>query len=372
MSATSSTAPLRVTAASGSYDVHVGVAGLAPLAVAARAHSRSGRCVVVTDTNVARAWRSSVEAKLAESGLQQTWFELAPGEATKTIASADSLYTSLIEGGFSRADVLVAVGGGVVGDLSGFVAATYHRGMPWVHAATSLLAQVDSSIGGKVAVDHRLGKNLIGAFHPPRAVVSDVRMLQTLPLRERWNGLAEVVKSALIADVPLLELLETNLEALGNATAAEGLLLDVIRRSAAIKVRVVSEDEREEGVRLHLNFGHTLGHALELATGFGPLLHGEAIVIGMRVAVELSRELGTLNPEEAARALALLGRFPAPPVSSPAPSVEALRAALGRDKKSVGGKVRFVVLEGLGKAGVVGALPPELLERGLRMLVEPV
>ena len=268
-----------------------------------------------------------------------------------------------------HAPTVLALGGGVVGDLAGFVAATFHRGMRLVHAPTTLLAQVDSSIGGKVAIDHPLGKNLVGAFHPPARVLSDVSTLRTLPPRERWNGLAEVVKTALVLDSELFEELENALPALGRGESDDEGWAGVVGRTAALKARVVSEDELEAGPRMLLNFGHTVGHALEAATGHGPLGHGEAVVLGMRAAVAVSERLGRLNADEVQRVVQVLERFPRPP-PVPRPEREAVRAALGRDKKAVAGKVRYVVLDAVGRGAVEPALPEELLSFAIDLALE--
>jgi 3-dehydroquinate synthase len=295
----------------------------------------------------------------SRSGAYPVLIALPPGESQKTLASAEKLYGGLIEGGFTRKDAVIALGGGVIGDLAGFVAATYHRGVPLIHVPTSLLAQVDSSIGGKVAVDHRLGKNLVGAFYPPRFVLCDPSVLGTLGERERWSGLAEVVKAALIADRELLKLLEANLERLA-VNPSSPLLPEVIRRAVAIKAKIVSRDEREEGDRMLLNFGHTVGHALEVATGYGPLTHGEAVVLGMRAAVTVSLRLRRCPDAEASRALALLACFPRV-VALPRPDVNQVLKAIGRDKKNASQKIRFVVLLKAGKAAVEQVVEPALL-----------
>jgi 3-dehydroquinate synthase len=321
----------------------------------------TGRICVVTDANVLPRWGWPAVESLRAAGFEVTAVELPAGEASKTLQRAEALYGHLIANHFGRHDAVVPVGGGVIGDLAGFVAATYHRGMALVHVPTTLLAQVDSSIGGKVAIDHPLGKNLIGAFYAPHLVLCDVAALETLPARDRWSGLAEVVKGALIADSELFLRLENELEQLGNGTLSQADWVEVIGRAVRIKVDIVSEDEEEDGRRVVLNFGHTLGHALEAAAGYGPLTHGEAIVIGMRTAVEVSLRLHLCPPADASRAQALLARFPAPPPVPP-PDAAVVRAALARDKKGVGGNVRFVILSGLGKADVVPSLEGGLLE----------
>jgi 3-dehydroquinate synthase len=349
-----------VQSRAGAYDVDIAAGLLRGLAEDPSAAGIAGRVAVVTDANVRRLWGDGLRDALAGAGLAPVLLEIPAGEGSKTLARADALWAALIEAGLGRGDTILALGGGVVGDLAGFVAATFHRGMRLVQAPTTLLAQVDSSIGGKVAIDHRLGKNLIGAFHPPVRVVADVSTLRTLPVRERWNGLAEVVKTALVLDGELFEELETALPVLGGGEADDEGWAGVVGRTAALKARLVSEDELERGPRMLLNFGHTVGHALEAATGHGPLRHGEAVVLGMRAAVAVSARLGRLGPEQVRRVEAVLDRFPRPP-SVPRPGREVVRAALGRDKKASAGKIRFVVLDGLGRGAIEPSLPEELL-----------
>jgi 3-dehydroquinate synthase len=333
---------------------------LSGLAEDARGHGISGRVALITDSHVRGLWGERLFAALADAGLDPLLLAVPAGEESKTLAQADWLWTGLIEARFGRGDTVLALGGGVVGDLAGFVAATFHRGLRLLQAPTTLLAQVDSSIGGKVAIDHRLGKNLIGAFHPPVRVVSDVTTLRTLPERERWNGLAEVVKTALVLDAELFEELEATLPALGGGRVDDEGWAGVVGRTAALKAGLVSEDELERGRRVLLNFGHTVGHALEAATGQGPLSHGEAVVLGMRAAVALSERLERLGPGDARRIGAVLARFPAPP-PVPRPARELVRATLGRDKKASAGKVRFVVLDGIGRAAIEPGVTEELL-----------
>ena len=360
-----------VQSRAGPYVVEIGPGLLSGLAEDPSGTGISGRVAVVTDANVRRLWGDRLREGLAGAGLDPVLLEIPPGEGSKTLGQAEALWTGLIEAGFGRGDTVLALGGGVVGDLAGFVAATFHRGVRLVQAPTTLLAQVDSSIGGKVAIDHPLGKNLIGAFHPPVRVVSDVSTLRTLPVRERWNGLAEVVKTAVVLDGELFEELETALPALGDGQEDDTGWAGVVGRTAALKARLVSDDELERGPRMLLNFGHTVGHALEAATGHGPLSHGEAVVLGMRAAVAVSERLGRIGPEQAQRVGAVLDRFPSPPAVA-RPTREAVRAALGRDKKASAGRIRFVVLDGLGRGAIEPALSEELLgfaiDRALELL----
>lgn len=355
------------------YEVHVGPGLLAGLGRQLRSLGLDGKVALVSDAHVLARWGGIARRSLADAGLDGVVVEVLPGESSKTLLTAGRIYGTLVEAGLTRDDTVVALGGGVTGDLAGFIAATYHRGVAFVQAPTTLLAQVDAAIGGKVGVDHPLGKNLVGAFHQPRLVLADTFTLSTLPARERWNGLAEVAKAALVADAELFAALEEGLESAGEGTAPPSWLAAVIERAVRIKAEIVAEDEREAGRRRLLNFGHTLGHALEAATGFGPLAHGEAVVIGMRAAVAASVRAGRLAGDEAERILALLSRFPAPPRQARRPTREALGAAVARDKKvTTGGVVRLVLLEGIGR-GVVEPRPdPGLVDAAVEVVLAEV
>ena len=355
---------VHVASGSGGYDVLIAPSLLSALGQTLRSIGVGGRVALVSDTTVLWHWGAFASESLEVAGYSVATISLPPGETTKSLRGAEQLYGQLIGEGFGRGDAVVAFGGGVVGDLAGFVAATYHRGMSLVQVPTTLLAQVDSAIGGKVAIDHPLGKNLIGAFYPPRAVICDPSLLKSLTLRERWSGVAEVVKAALVADEHFVQSLERDLDVIGGGLAGEARMCEVVEKAVRIKAAIVSADEKEGGRRAILNFGHTLGHALEAVTGYGALTHGEAIVIGMRVALEISAQLGLCSAADAARALALLGRFPAPPPVSP-PQREAVIAAARRDKKAQAGSLRFVVLAGIGKGQVVPAISDEMLSVGV-------
>ena len=337
---------LSVRTSAGRYEVLVGEGLLADLGGALRGAGLTAR------TLIADAAVFPLHGDEARR-LVSTVIEVPPGEGSKSLPEAERLWSSLLETGHGRSDAIVALGGGVTGDLAGFVAATLHRGVPFVQAPTTLLAQVDSSVGGKVAIDHPLGKNLIGAFHQPRLVVADTATLATLPARERWSGLAEIVKAALLGDAALFDLLERDLEAIAAAPTA-----DVVARSIAIKARIVEQDEREGGLRRVLNLGHTVGHALELLAnppGFADavLTHGEAVAYGMRAALRLSRRHAGLAGKDERRALDLLARFPLPKL--PALDRDALLAAMGRDKKREGAAVHSVVVPALGSATTLPA-----------------
>lgn len=340
-------------AGGGPYVVRVGAGLLSGLGAIFEAEGITGRVALFADEHVLALHGEAVVAALRP----ELVLAVPAGETAKTLAQAERLWGALIEGGFGRRDLAVGLGGGATLDLVGFVAATYHRGMPVAHLPTTLLAQVDASVGGKTAIDHPLGKNLVGAFHQPRLVVADLDTLRTLEASERWAGLAEVVKAALIADPPLLAKLEAALESL--AEGPPEALRPVVARAVAIKAEVVAEDERDRGRRQILNFGHTLGHALEAASGY-ELLHGEAVALGMRAALWLSARLGRLPAHQAERALALLARFPLP--RRPLPPADRVLRAARRDKKGPG---NFVTVGPLGAARaepVEAALLSEALE----------
>jgi 3-dehydroquinate synthase len=341
----SETIRLEVGHGQEAYPVLVGRGLLGELGAHLRGVGLLGQVAVVADEKVLGLWGAQALASLPGASV----FRIPAGEAAKTLEWAERLWGELVWAGFGRGDCVVALGGGATGDLAGFVAATYHRGLPLVQVPTTLLAQVDSSVGGKTAIDHPLGKNLIGAFHAPRLVVADLQTWSTLPTRERWSGLAEVVKAALIQDPGLLDEMERELETIATDpdwAGAEAL----VARAVRIKARVVEGDERDQGKRRILNFGHTLGHALEMLTGFGPLTHGEAVVLGMRGALEVSRRLGRLTDGETARAQALLARFPIPSFSMPQPAE--LLDVMRRDKKMEGDRSLFVTVGPLGQAWV--------------------
>ncbi len=328
---------------------------------------RLGRRVhVITDEVVARVHGERLLEVLRRAGRAAALLALPTGEAAKTLDSAARAYDWLIEQRAERGDAIVALGGGVVGDVGGFVAATYLRGVPLVQVPTTLLAMVDSSIGGKVGINHRLGKNLIGAFYQPRLIVADTTFLQTLPCRELTAGWAEVVKMGLILDAALFAQLEANPAGLLGLEPA--LVAQAIARSVELKALIVAEDERETGQRMLLNYGHTIGHALEAATGYERLLHGEAVAIGMSAAARIAVELGLLARHDAERQDALLQRLGLPLTASgldPAALWEPLR----RDKKARQARLRWVLLERIGHAVVRDDVPEALVEMALRMAV---
>jgi 3-dehydroquinate synthase len=349
-----------VTVALGerSYGIHIGqhvldqagdILGTLPL---------TRKALVVTQPAISAAYGGRVVDSLRAQGFVAEMYEVLDAEEAKSLSWVERVYDRLIDMRLDRRSLVIALGGGVVGDLAGFAAATYMRGVPFVQIPTTLLAQVDSSIGGKTAVNHPRGKNLIGAFYQPRVVLIDVETLQTLPPRDLRSGMAEVVKYGVIAKPDLFELLEqTPLDALMRDA---DLLTQVIRDCCQIKADVVSADEHERGVRLTLNFGHTFGHAIEATGGFSTYTHGEAVAIGMVWATELSIRMGLCGPELLARLKRLLDAIGLP--TGLKGHVDGVRDALLMDKKVLAGRPRFILVEELGKVSIRDDVPAQLIE----------
>ncbi|MEK6709268.1 MAG: 3-dehydroquinate synthase, partial [Nitrospinota bacterium] len=313
---------VRVAFGKRSYAIWIGASVLGRLGEAACAAFPGGRALVLSDRNVARRYGAGALASLRRAGVAAELFAVPAGERSKSLVQLSRILDRLAALRLDRGCGLVALGGGVVGDLGGFAAAVFLRGIPYIQAPTSLLAQVDSAVGGKTAIDHRLGKNLIGAFYQPAAVLSDVAALRTLPEREFRSGMAEVVKHAAIADAALFAYLERNAARIQARDLAA--MERIVAENCRIKARVVEKDERETSLRQTLNFGHTLGHALESLGGYSSgLLHGEAVAIGMAAAARLSRGEGLCAKGDVDRLLTLLGRFglptsiPRPPPQRP-------------------------------------------------------
>lgn len=308
---------------------------------------RVGTCLLITDANVAAHYLAPLQSALEADGWAPHPLVVPAGEASKSAERLGDVYDWALGLGIDRQTPVLALGGGVVGDLAGFAAATLLRGLPLVQLPTSLVAQADSAIGGKTGINHATGKNLIGAFHQPRLVLADPATLQTLPEREWTSGLAEVVKAALIADADFLAWLETNWTGILQREA--GAVATLVRRAAAIKAVVVAEDEREAGRRALLNFGHTFGHAIERVAGYGTFTHGEAVALGMRAALHLSQ---TLHPDVSFRSAdALVARIPVPPGLADLAVADLMRA-MQTDKKRRDGRLRFVALREPGAAYV--------------------
>jgi 3-dehydroquinate synthase len=337
---------LSVALGSRSYPIHIG-SGLISSAALYAPHLAGGGAAIVTNDVVAPLYLSRLTKALGDGRVAE--IVVPDGEQAKSWQTLNRVFDALLKARCGRDTLIVALGGGVIGDLAGFAAAVYQRGVPFVQVPTTLLAQVDSSVGGKTAINHALGKNMIGAFHQPRAVISDVATLDTLPERELRSGLAEVIKHGLALDAAFFEWLESNVEKILEKDPAA--LVHAVRRSCELKARIVAEDERESGARARLNFGHTFGHAIEAATGYGAWLHGEAVAAGMVMAAELSQLMGHLRKNEVSRVRALLKRAGLP-VAGPALAPERLLELMAVDKKAAKGRTRFVVLEAMGRAAL--------------------
>ncbi|MBK7972268.1 MAG: 3-dehydroquinate synthase [Deltaproteobacteria bacterium] len=327
------------------YEIRLEAGGFDGLAAEVARVAPGRRAVLVTDRNVFEHHGSAVRTELERGGREVLELVVPAGEPSKTVARAGKLWDALVRAGVDRSTPLLALGGGVVGDLGGFVASTYLRGIPLIQVPTTLLAQVDSAIGGKTAVDHALGKNLIGAFYQPRAVFASMAALETLPDREYRAGLAEVVKAGVIGDAELFERMEADPAAVLERRPA--LLRDLVRRALAVKADVVSHDPNETGLRAVLNLGHTLAHAIEKIEGYRGALHGEAVAIGLASAARLSKRRGWTSAEVSRRICALLEAFGLP-TRRPGLTVEEVQVALVRDKKTVGDSVRFVAPASIG------------------------
>jgi 3-dehydroquinate synthase len=330
-----------------SYPIYVESDSLKSIGKLAKEHHLGQKVAIITDVNVAKYYREEVETCLQDEEFQVLGFILPAGEQTKSLKMADYLYEKLIEANFDRNSVIVSLGGGVIGDLAGFVASTFMRGIAFIQIPTTLLAQTDSSVGGKVGINHRLGKNLIGAFHQPKFVLIDPEVLKTLPQREIWSGLAEIVKYALISDSEFFDFLEDSLNDLVLLKNMESVEM-VIEHCCSIKANVVNQDEKESGLRRILNFGHTFGHAFEALTDYAVLRHGEAIALGMRGITWLCKENQLLNEEEYNRIDNLLQRLRLPE-TVPDFSPKDVLKKMYHDKKVLDGVLNLVLLEGLGK-----------------------
>jgi 3-dehydroquinate synthase len=320
---------------------------------------KAAKALIVTNTTVGPLYTAKLRAAIAPLYKQVIDVELPDGEQFKDWPALNQVFTKLLEEAADRKTVLYALGGGVVGDMTGFAAACYMRGVPFVQVPTTLLAQVDSSVGGKTAINHPAGKNMIGAFYQPQRVVCDLDTLDTLPQRELLAGLAEVIKYGPIADPTFLSWIEANLDLLLARDRAA--LVHAVKRSCEIKAWVVSQDEKEAGLRAILNFGHTFGHAIEAGMGYGEWLHGEAVGCGMVMAADLSARLGLIDTATSARIQALVQRAGLPVKAPASISAERYLSLMQVDKKAEGGEIRFVVVGPLGTATMQGA--PEAMVR---------
>ena len=348
-----------VRTSAGDYPLWVGWQLIDEVGERIRRIMDPGVAYIITDEGVYRQARRA-QNSLEMSGIAAHLFVMPSGEQSKTLATAQHIYTWLAGLKAERGHLVLAVGGGVVGDLAGFVAATYLRGLPFAQVPTSLLAMMDAAIGGKTAVDLPQGKNLVGAFYQPKFVLADVSVLQTLPERELRSGWAEAIKHGLIMDDDLLSTFESQTDEI-QALEPE-IATDVIRRSMAIKANVVSQDERETlGIRVLLNYGHTIGHGIEAATGYGQYLHGEAVSIGMMGAARIGNGMGLMSDGEVERQRSVLAAYGLP-LSAPSVDPGSVLEAMRSDKKVAGGAIRWVLLDGIGNAITRNDVPAELVD----------
>jgi 3-dehydroquinate synthase len=356
---------LNVELGDRSYPIAIGRNLLDDSALLTRQIGGSGKVAIVTNTTVAPLYLEKVAAPLRAAGRQVVPVILRDGEEYKTWESLNEIFDALLANKCDRKTTLVALGGGVIGDMTGFAAATYMRGVPFVQIPTTLLAQVDSSVGGKTGINHPLGKNMIGAFYQPRAVIADTATLDTLPDRELSAGLAEVIKHGAILDAGFFDWIEANI---GKLVARDhAALAHAIARSCEIKADVVARDEREGGLRAVLNFGHTFGHAIEAGLGYGEWLHGEAVGCGMVMAADLSHRLGLIDAAAVARVRALV-QAAGLPVVAPDLGIDRWIELMEVDKKNEGGAIKFILLKPLGSPNITNA-PREQLEATLRASV---
>jgi 3-dehydroquinate synthase len=328
------------------YPIHIGVDILDALPEMLAATKTRGAVGVVTDSNVGPLYADRVETLIATTGRRVVRHTLTAGEEHKRLSEIEAICGAFLEAGLDRAGLIVALGGGVVGDMAGFAAACFMRGIPFIQIPTTIVAQVDSSVGGKTGVNHPLSKNSIGAFHQPSGVLIDMALLRTLPNRELSAGMAEVIKHGVIADAKLFAYLEQNVA--GILAKELDVLEYPIRRSCEIKANVVAEDEREQGRRAILNYGHTFGHAIEAVTHYSQFLHGEAVALGMCAAGELARSLDMVTDDFVVRQRACCATYGLPTVFAALPVDEAV-AAMHKDKKARAGLLKFVLARRMGE-----------------------
>ncbi len=353
--------PLHVALGDRAYDIHVGPDLIPQAGALCKPFLKRARVGVVTDEAVAALYLEPLGAALMREGIETVSITLPPGESTKSLANFEHVVETFLEARFNRDDVLIALGGGVIGDLAGYAAAAINRGVDFIQIPTSLLAQVDSSVGGKTGVNSRHGKNLIGAFHQPRLVLADIDALSTLSERELLAGYAEVVKYGALGDAEFFEWLEKNGAAMKAGDVAARI--HTVRHSCQMKADIVARDEKERGERALLNLGHTFGHALEAATGYSDrLLHGEGVAIGMGLAADLSARLGLCSQETPSRVRAHLQdmgmKARLRDVPGDLPGAEALVGLMGRDKKVDAGQIVFILMREIGDAFVARDVDP--------------
>ena len=349
---------LSVNLAEHSYDIVIERGALASLGQRCRAVGMNGVAAVISNPAVAALYGAAVQESLAAAGFSVALIEIPDGEEYKNSTTLNQLYDDILAAGVDRGSFVVALGGGVVGDVAGYAAATWMRGIPFVQVPTTLLAQVDSSVGGKTGIDHPKGKNLIGAFYQPRLVLIDVATLATLDQRQFRAGLAEVIKYGVAIDLPFFEFVEANSAAI--LAMDPDVLVEVILRSCQLKAHVVELDEKEAGLRAILNYGHTLGHAFESISGYRDLVHGEAVAIGMVLAARVSAAEGLCSQEDVSRISTLIARCGLS-VEIPQYDRQQLVNAVAADKKSKGGSITFICNQGIGMYAMSHHTPEEIL-----------
>ena len=352
---------IRVRLSINSYDIYIGSGLLTQTGRWLRENEFASKLVIITNPIVKKLYGDTLKQSLASEGFKVAVLQVPDGEEQKSLEVAGRLYSELTDFYAERTTPILALGGGVIGDLAGFVAATYLRGVPLIQIPTTLLAQVDSSIGGKVAVNHGQMKNKIGVFYQPRLVISDISTLKTLPTQEFTSGLAEVIKYGVIGDKEFFAYLETNLDRI--KLLDEGVLEEVVYKSAKIKAEIVEKDEKDLGLRNILNYGHTVGHAIESASDF-KVAHGEAVALGMLAAARISNKLGLLDKTELIRLKSLIQRAGLT-TELPRLEVEKIIQAIKHDKKILQGKVRFVLAKALGSVFITDEVSLSLVEQVL-------
>jgi len=355
---------LQVALGDRAYPIHIG-ANIISQADLILPHLKRKQVAIVTNTTVAPLYLNKLAQPLRDAGVSVIEIILPDGEAHKNSDTLNLIYDALLKNRCERSATLIALGGGVIGDLTGYAAATYLRGVPFIQIPTTLLSQVDSSVGGKTGINHPLGKNMIGAFYQPKVVLADIETLKTLPSREFSAGVAEVIKYGLIRDVDFFDWLETNISKL--MALDEAVITYAIYRSCKNKAEVVVADEHEAGERALLNLGHTFGHAIENGMGYGVWLHGEAVAAGTMLAADLSQRLGWLNANEVKRMHALLSASSLP-LRAPNLGVEKYLDLMGMDKKVVDGKIRLVLQQGIGKAVITSDYDVSKLKQTLEAI----
>ena len=352
---------LKVELGSRSYPIHIGQSLLANVDLILP-HLKRKSVAIVSNTTVAPLYMEKLAAPLRDAGVSVIQIILPDGEAYKNGESLNLIYDALLKSRCERSTTLIALGGGVIGDLTGYAAATYLRGVPFIQIPTTLLSQVDSSVGGKTGINHPLGKNMIGAFYQPQLVLADIDTLNSLPARELSAGLAEVIKYGLIRDADFFNWLETNMQKLVSLDATA--ISYAIYRSCQNKAEVVAADEHESGERALLNLGHTFGHAIENAMGYGVWLHGEAVAAGTMLAADLSRRMNWLNDADIQRIQAI-HQAANLPIQAPALGVERYLDLMGLDKKVQDGKIRLILQQGIGKSVITSDYDAALLKHTL-------